>query len=365
MKAFIFGTKPAVDDRADKIGEKIVENHDIALLQEIFEDNVKDIVLGAWRKKGLPKPSVVEDARSTSNASSGLVMIDQIGTLENKKFHEFDNEEGFFGDSRADKGVLFSTVDIGIGASKLELYNTHLNSDGHKARRLQLLELASFIERTHKNKNIAILAGDFNLSPDDPIAFSNGIVLTGGRGGEGNLDNINSRFNKIIRSKLASGEYPDGMTEYQALLEILGALGFVDMWAARNGTRGYTKNVHEKSKRDKMCKPAKDNPQLCEDSDSKVLKGSSKRIDFMFISNPNDSHTFSLDFTRPRRVRYERRPNAPYREDSIVQQPRTAQGTQPPPILIKGIDMLSDHIGLSTTLLFSKKNTMIYNRPSC
>lgn len=359
--------KPAVEFRAKEFGKVIKKNHEIALLQEIFEDNVKDKVLRVWPRNR--QPFVVEDARASSKDSSGLVIISQKNQLDNKVLYRFDNREG--NDKWAEKGILCATLDIGFGKSKLELYNTHLNADGHTARRLQLLELMSFIDRSRDKNNIAIVAGDFNLSSKNKdIAFTKTKLKLSGGGGidfsalapwpvdiVDNFDNIDRKFKKFIDKKITdsqrtNGEYKNGMTEHQALVELMDFLGFKDIWTSRNGTIGLTENVHRKDIRDQICKPDKDNPELCDDF--RVSNNAkSQRLDYIFISKPEDNHTFSLDFTRPRRTRYERAKNAPLRKNISRKIPIGAG--QFHKVTIKGIDMLSDHIGLSTSLLFSPK----------
>ena len=347
MDTFHFQEKPAVADRARAFGEIILKNHDLALLQEVFEDNVKDIILKAWSSND--QPSVVEDAYTVTQGSSGLVSISQKEALKNKNFFEFNHEEG--DDAWADKGVLFSTMDVGLGTSKLEIYNTHLNSAGSWARKLQLFELVSFVERKHNKNNVAILAGDFNLAPNDAISFKKSTIakvqaLMATATGAIFSGSINNHFVNDIEAKLNSNEFPNGMTEYRVITALLEKIGFTDLWRNRNGTSGYTSSADNKNTREKICKPAQDNPLLCDDLRVTGAGVGSRRLDYIFVSKPSDFHTFSLDFTRPRRVRYERAANAPLREDIKIM-------FNSQELTIKGIDMLSDHLGLSADLLFS------------
>lgn len=373
--------KPAIEFRAKEFGEVIKKNHDIALLQEVFEDNVKDKILRAWPRNR--QPFVAEDATTSTKDSSGLAIISQKNKLDNRVLYEFDNRE--WPDTMAEKGILCATIDIGLGESKLELYNTHLNASGQAARRLQLLELMSFIDRSRDKKNVAIVAGDFNLSAKSTdIAYTKKLTLSGGGGLDlgdfanvatavltlgqidhpadvvDDFDHIDNKFKKFIDEKITdsehtNGAFRNGMTEHQALVELMGFIGFKDMWTSRNGTEGLTENVQHKHIRDQICKPDKNDPELCDDLDSKLTNGESQRLDYIFISKADDNHSFSVDFTRPRRVRYERALNAEHREDEVI----IIKNPQGPdfPHTIKGIDILSDHLGLSTTLLFSPANT--------
>lgn len=153
--------KPAVDDRAPKIGELIRENYDIALLAEVFEDEVKEKILSAWPTSG-DRPFVTEDAQSSSDDSSGLVTISNLA-ISLFRFHEFEEESGLFEDGLSDKGVMLSRMPIGMEGANLELYSTHLDSSDSDVRAAQILELLRFIESTHEETNIIILAGDFNI----------------------------------------------------------------------------------------------------------------------------------------------------------------------------------------------------------
>ncbi len=327
LDASLIAEKPAVDDRAPKIGELIRDNFDIALLCEVFEDNVKDKILSAWPDGS--RPDVVEDASWSTSSSSGLVTISQQDPLDGKVFYEYVFETGW--DALADKGAMLTRIDLGFGSSKLELYNTHLNSGSALIRNFQVLELVSFIERTHDERNVAILAGDFNIHAFSQRKYTKNpyAILPVG---------VNSGADHILE-RLASGDFPDGMSEYEILVELLNLIGFKDVWVQRNGTPGYTSNMDKIGVADQICRPDTDS-LFCDDfnvpgsHDDFSTDDKSNRIDFIFISNPSDSHSFNLDFTRPRRVRRERRAGAPERDE---------------------IAFLSDHVGLATTFMLSPK----------
>ena len=331
--------KPAVGDRARAIGRLVRDSYDIALLTEVFEDNVKDKILEAWPDGD--RRYVVEDARRSTRKASGLVTISQQDLLRGKELHEYKFESG--SDKRAEKGVMLTRMDIGLESSQLELYNTHLNAGKDSARRFQVLELISFIERTHDENNVAILAGDFNIGAfGDKVYTGNPYILLRGGGGSGpDFDSINPRFSRFILDRLESGDYPDGMSEYEVLIELLNLIGFDDIWVQRNGTPGYTKKLDEPEIAAQICRPDPENPEYCndlnvpDDPDSfRPEENTSDRIDFIFMSRPQDSQQYSLDFTRPRRVRHERRAGAPKRDE---------------------IAFLSDHLGLAINLLISPR----------
>lgn len=347
-------SKPAVSDRARAIGELIEQEYDIALLAEVFEDNVKDLILEAWSSHN--QPYVRDDSRRRTDKSSGLVTISQQEPLDEKIIHEYTFESG--SDRLADKGVMLTLLDFGFGDSKLELYNTHLNSGNDRARKFQVLELVSFIERTHNENNVAILAGDFNINAlcdernretnlgafcqGERYRFNPYMIASGGGGISPDFGSINPRFANYVNERLFSGDYPEGMSEYDVLLELLNLLGFHDIWTHRNRTPGYTSNMDDISVANLICLPDDVESQYCDDFnvplDAEIFSEDDRkkfgRIDIIFMGDPLDSHTFALDVIRPRRVRAERRADAPERDK---------------------IAFLSDHLGLATKLLISPK----------
>lgn len=286
--------KPAVGDRAPRIGQLVRGNFDIALLSEIFENNVKDLVLSAWRGAD-PQPSVVEDSRRRSNMSSGLVTVSVIPLSydPNEVVHEYTVQSRLRQDGLADKGVLFSSLPLDFVGGSVELYNTHLDASDADVRAAQVGELAAFITRTHRPENVAILAGDFN---------------------------IDSRT-----------------AEYINLRDAMRSIDLEDIWQSRNGTPGFT-NLSENNSEEigeLICQEDSVDSLYCDDFDVPPADfDRSSRIDYIFVSEPNEAHAYNLDFSRPRRVRHERRSGAPERNR---------------------IAYLSDHLGLSTTLLVSPK----------
>lgn len=350
--------KPAVNDRAPKIGRAISNYFDFALLSEIYEDNVLQKVLSVWPDDDLPH--FVEDSQWESGASSGLVSISKRDRITDSKIHRYKFKSG--NDSHARKGVLFTCVELNLGRSKLELYNTHMNAGDDSARRYQVLELVSFIQLTHKENNIAILAGDFNIDAHDEKIYTDSpyrpLPLPPPRFGangrfvpqppyedfsDPRLDTIiNPRFPNFIEEKLSSDEYPDGMSEYEALVELLDLIGFKDIWPERNGSLGYTSGLElvREGIPELICpvdeRDTSDDktPSYCSDIIDTIDRGDVGRIDHIFLNNPEDNHTFSLDFTRPRRLRSPRRDDAPE---------------------LHKISFLSDHLGLATTLIISPK----------
>ena len=96
-----------------------------------------------------------------------------------------------------------------------------------------------------------------------------------------------------------------------------------------------------------ICKPDPDNPLLCDDFDVPPTYADfdptvtsdgetriSRKVDFVFINDPSDEHAITLDFSRPRRTRLERRRGAPKKDEVFT---------------------LSDHAGITFTLLIAPK----------
>jgi len=347
MDAGIIASKPAVNDRARRLGEKIRDNFDIALLCEIFEKNVLKKVLKAWDKEN--PPEVKDDAQDSTANSSGLAILSQQKNMGGTNFHEYENEMG--SDAWAEKGIILTKAYIGLGNSLLELYVTHLNADGAPARRLQLLELAKFIEDNHDSNNVAIVAGDFNVNSLS-LVRSRVIHMFGSLGGGGKDSDSEEeidygRFDNFIIDVI-NNRYPKGITEFEMLNELFTELGFTDMWTTRNGTPGYTSHMDVNGIANQICRPDAINNNLCDDInvpatladfDSNFTNdddntANSGRLDYMFINQPNNNHTFSLDFTRPRRTRFERRADAPERDC---------------------LAFLSDHLGLTTRLIMAPR----------
>ncbi len=286
--------KPAVDDRAPRIGEAIENDFDIAMLNEIFEDNIKDKVIAGW--PGTP-PHLIEDARRRTGQSSGLVTISRWPLnhpLDN--VHEFNSESGILQDGLASKGAMASWLPLDFDETRstyLELYSTHLDASEAEVRRNQVAELAQFIERTHQSGNVVVLAGDFNIDSRTP--------------------------------------------EYANLRDSMRAIGLEDVWPARNGTAGFTSPSDNAATPDdlRICTVDRANPLYCDDFAGPPDNSTAvKRIDYIFLSEPTEAHAYSVDFTRPRRPRFERRAGAPKRDE---------------------IMFLSDHLGVSMTLVLSPR----------
>ncbi|WP_046755689.1 endonuclease/exonuclease/phosphatase family protein [Kordia jejudonensis] len=267
MDATAFGKKPYAKIRAGLWGEHIKAHYDICLLQEIFENSIRDKLLSAW-DEGEGSLFFVDDAASRTPDSSGLMTISK-DEITGNTFHEFSvgYRKGLhLVDREADKGILLTkyVLDNNHG---IELYNTHLDASDRNIRSTQLNEILTFITNHHENTNLAILSGDFNIG-------------------------------------LGTGIQGSTYGNYIFFRDRLLSLGFVDAWATRNGTTGGTDLSEEESQKyaNVMCN-SKDpeNPRFCVDENIDESNGD-RRIDYIFIKPTSSNCPYVFDITRPRRL---------------------------------------------------------------
>ena len=163
----------------------------------------------------------------------------------------------------------------------------------------QLDELIHFVTRTHKPENVPVIVGDFNINAHDPAAYTFGGVAG---------------------------------TPYQHLCGRMQAIDMYDLWEARNrhkvdgATFGYTSNIKDRKRT--ICAVDSRDEGYCDDLTAPEQSGT--RIDYIFVQEQRPEHGLMLDFTRPRRVSFERPPNA--------------EGYDK-------IGFMSDHVGLAMTLI--------------
>lgn len=353
---------PELDKRADEIGAE-VSDYDWVSLCEVWDQSRKNKILktnsifdlnndlqvscsgppdppnGAWQTQG-----------------SGLLIFSPTYNLECKATHLF-KKTGVqrlmpggcdFGplvdvDHWARKGIQLSILNI--DNARVELYSTHLYSGGDLAdapllglaeptpeekadvKLAQVDELKSFIRATHDPRNVAIIAGDFNIEA------------------------ISSTYKKIVEKLFAS--------DFKSLFP--GFIGrqiqFDDWWGLkifRNifpkgeedsefQTQGHTNRDDDTTNTfDTICKifppdltkpnSGSLNDYYCDESKSYNENATGERIDFIFIERPTELHSFMLDISRVRRRAFKR-------SDPPSPQP-----------------FLSDHLGLEITLFVSPKS---------
>jgi endonuclease/exonuclease/phosphatase family metal-dependent hydrolase len=336
------GTKPQVGSRAKEIGRYVQQNADIASLCEVWTDSEKSKVLNQWSTKPehvhritkrLDRDSAGGFFRreEKSKGSSGLLTISPNLDIVSEQFEEYQNESGFF-ETRADKGILLAEIDVGMGSSRLSIYSTHLQAGDRPTALKQVVQLAKFILDTKAEKNPALVVGDFNIDEYDVTQYATEKLLDVGY-------KVPDIVQRAVLEKVEDG-IPTGIPvtkkkAYQVLTDILGVLGFRDLWTARNGTPGYTSNMKKSGFADQICPPDPQNDRFCNDEiedDISVDGKTPARIDYIFVSNPSPRQSFTMDFTRPRRLRLERESDAPGKDE---------------------IAFLSDHIGLMTTILLA------------
>jgi endonuclease/exonuclease/phosphatase family metal-dependent hydrolase len=195
--------------------------------------------------------------------------------------------------------VLLAEINLGFPRGKLEVYSTHLLAGGNilsKEERLkiqlkQVDELVAFVTQTHHPENVMIVVGDFNINAQEASEFR--------------IDGVPG-------------------TPLSHLSRKLNAIDMQDIWVLRNGTLGLTANLQVDSG---ICIPDRTDQRYCDDSAKRQASGA--RVDYVFVERQKPTHAFLVDFTRPRRVRFERPANAPDRSK---------------------ISFMSDHLGLDITI---------------
>jgi endonuclease/exonuclease/phosphatase family metal-dependent hydrolase len=295
------GAKPALKARAREIGSVIANEYDIAALCEVFSEEERRLISTYLRRNGEPHIACgPDDSGGFVVATSGLftISMDLISRTKKHVFNERGNRCRDFG-AWTNKGVLLAEIDLGLPRGKLEVYSTHLlaggsipsNEERLKIQLKQVDELIAFVTQVHHPENVMIIVGDFNINAQEESEFTiDGVPGTP-------LSHLNRRLN---------------------------AIDMQDIWALRNGTLGLTANLQVDSG---ICIPDRTDQRYCDDSAQHQASGA--RIDYVFVERQKPTHAFLADFTRPRRVRFERPVNAPGRSK---------------------ISFMSDHLGLDITI---------------
>jgi endonuclease/exonuclease/phosphatase family metal-dependent hydrolase len=267
-------------------------------------------------------------------------------------------------DSLAQKGALYTEIDLGPG--KIDLFLTHMYAEGadeddglSSAREMQTAELGNFIQAQRKPKNVVIVVGDFNVD---------------------SRKNEYRRLLKMLHSRtrghirVSVGPTITGApTPVGADVPFDFELRLHDLWLTRGSRFGATAAPGEGPDRppqfERIC--AVDDEGYCDDAETQ-LRGEPKtpsdgipgyRLDYIFVEEPTDDHSFHLDVTRVRRRPFWRGPGFPKAAFSHVEEfPRPTV-----PIidgLLQPVDellereiphYLSDHLGLEVTLIASPR----------
>jgi endonuclease/exonuclease/phosphatase family metal-dependent hydrolase len=305
------GAKPLLEQRAKEIGEVTSTHYDAAVLSEVFGSREKRLLHAGW-KAAAAESGPNRDKNSL--ASSGLYTLSKL-PIRRAKTHVFRSRGDRLvdPDAWANKGVLMTEISFGFPDSGLEIYSTHLFAGGplppddvakagseladilkrasakipwlqspartvrrlsdmtssesltkekHAVRTRQVEELIEFYRQVHDPRNVAIVAGDFNIHAD-----------------------CDGKPTK----------------QYRQLVRAMSTVGLYDLWADRCRTRGPTSNLlHDALS---ICRESVGQTTICDErSDTK----SGNRIDYLFVERPMPEHGFNLDLTRPLRNAFRR-----------------------------------------------------------
>ena len=353
--------KPATNERAVELGTFLQSNFDLILLQEVWETPQRRALLDGF---GVPEPFVVigvagrgvaaaRDAAGRGAAAfgpvftgalfpvdptggvfatlaglalgaatsgrrmdnilgSGLMMISRGIGFDSVGTHSFDAEAAFPDlEFFAEKGVLKAVVSfpaLGGAVMPIELFTTHFYAsggpEGDDLRRAQVDELIQFIERDPVPGALRIVAGDFNIDETHAV-----------------FDYLKTRMEDLELEETLSGIWRDRIGS-----SFHTSLGEGKLWAA-----------------DCVFPASRADPRFVEDAAPVMPEAGTKRIDFCFVERPGPTHadtsggrthSFDLDFSRPRRLRIRRSSDAP--EAAIA-------------------PLVSDHLGIATTLFLSPR----------
>lgn len=304
----LLGAKPMLQERATEIGVATFRDFDVVALSEVFGDREKELLRAGWsdfREASGP----AKDRHALTG--SGLLTLSKP-SIRRTRTHVFQNrgDRVVDPDAWANKGVLMTELDIGVPDSGLEIYSTHLFAGGglpttgpveqvtkglqklptgllpkrarklqrvaekttggsaeyrkHSIRIRQMRELVDFYRETHRPGNVALIAGDLNISADEKGAPTR---------------------------------------EYQELVSVLSEISFHDAWTTRCSGRGPTSNLLRDGGR--ICPGSEDGTAACRE-ESEVTAG--QRIDYLFVQRQAPEQGFTLDFARPARRSFPRDP---------------------------------------------------------
>lgn len=297
--------KPAIEARASEIGQAIANGAggNIAILCEVWKEEFLSLILKPIRDAGI-SVQVVKGPQKTGEGGglgSGLYVLGINNSIQKIASHVFQNKGTKLNDADAwaEKAVIYSRVNVGVGF--IDLYSTHLHSGGdipdlgplnsapspeakHAVRIQQCEELVDFINRTHDRKNVAILTGDFNINAHDT-------------------------------------------NRYNELSSVMSKANLFDLWALQYGDTSLGMTNAPNGDFNKVCPMPK--AAVCDEMKALPADHGGSRIDYIFIEAPSDQHTFNLDVTVMKRRPFKRA------------------------VPTEGEEFMSDHLGLSVGLLCS------------
>ena len=340
----ITNEKPDIEERVIEIGDQVF-SYDIVSLCEVWQPKFRSDLLRrgpsvkAYTGGGGPQKGEWEHLGSGLLIFSPTFSTADGGAHRYKKAGVKRNTPGGcdFGkmvdaDLWARKGVQLTLINLGVGI--LELYSTHLYSggdmpdwlskpfggapnDAEKAavRRAQIDELAHFIARTHDKRNVALVAGDFNVG----TAERDDLVRR--------LQHVSPgiEFDDWYNLSTFTSIYPQGETI----------------------NPGHTNRGDSVPTFDTICKIFPQNiaaptslptDYYCDETAPSDPGATGERIDYIFVQRATRKQTFNLEVSRIRRRAFKRDPyyGKPQHEGS----PQW---------------FMSDHLGLEITLYASPR----------
>jgi endonuclease/exonuclease/phosphatase family metal-dependent hydrolase len=267
---------PDVDLRAPLVGPALAGRFDVAALAEVFERSEHDAVARSW-----PSATLVEGPPRgrRRTASSGLItLVDpaRATVVRSARLPYRSGGDWRDSDTFATKGALLTTLrpDVGGDWPDIDVVSTHLLAGGdllpvpgardqarhHAARMRQVDELVAWIAGHHRPGNALLVAGDLNVAAHDPDP-----LLT------------------------------DPTSRYRDLVERLGTLGLVDLWAELGVGPGHTCTFDHAF--DLPSDP--DHPdRVIDRADEDEATAPGERIDYLFFAQPADA---AIEVLRPRR----------------------------------------------------------------
>jgi hypothetical protein len=296
---------PAIEARGSEIGQAIAngEGGNIVVLCEVWKEEFLSRILKPIRDAGI-SVQVVQGPQKTGDGGglgSGLYVLGLDSSIQKIASHVFKNKGTTLNDADAwaQKAVIYSRVNVGVGF--IDLYSTHLHSGGdmpnlgplnstptdeakHAVRIQQCEELVDFINKTHDRKNVAILTGDFNINAHDT-------------------------------------------NKYNELSSVMSKANLFDLWALQYGNTAMGMTNAPNGDFNKVCPMPK--AVACDEMKALPADHGGSRIDYIFIEAPSNQHTFNLDVT--------------------VMQRRPFKRAVP----TEGEQFMSDHLGLSIGLFCS------------
>jgi endonuclease/exonuclease/phosphatase family metal-dependent hydrolase len=149
--------------RARALVKRFGSAYDVVALQEVFDEDARDVFDVAFKARGYVTVPKVDD-KDFLHEDSGLFFASKL-PIEGWGFREFAESAG--SDAFADKGVFGAR--LRLGSRHVVVLNTHLQSSIEEdlVRRAQLIQLRRFVARLFDvfdpARHAVIAVGDFNV----------------------------------------------------------------------------------------------------------------------------------------------------------------------------------------------------------